>query len=47
MLDIHQLNIFVVAAETLNFTQAAQQLHMTRCGASSKASEDRLSDKGM
>jgi DNA-binding transcriptional LysR family regulator len=30
MLDIHQLNIFVVAAETLNFTQAAQQLHMTQ-----------------
>ena len=30
MLDIHQLNIFVVAAETLNFTQAAQILHMTQ-----------------
>jgi DNA-binding transcriptional LysR family regulator len=30
MLDIHQLNVFVVAAETLNFTQAAQQLHMTQ-----------------
>ncbi len=30
MLDIHQLNIFVVAAETLNFTQAAQLLHMTQ-----------------
>jgi DNA-binding transcriptional LysR family regulator len=30
MLDIHQLNVFVVAAEILNFTQAAQQLHMTQ-----------------
>jgi DNA-binding transcriptional LysR family regulator len=30
MLDIHQLNVFLVAAETLNFTQAAQQLHMTQ-----------------
>jgi len=30
MLDIHQLNVFVVAAETLNFTQTAQQLHMTQ-----------------
>lgn len=30
MLDIHQLNVFVMAAETLNFTQAAQQLHMTQ-----------------
>lgn len=30
MLDIHQLNVFVVAAETLNFTQAAQILHMTQ-----------------
>lgn len=30
MLDIHQLYVFLVAAETLNFTQAAQQLHMTQ-----------------
>jgi DNA-binding transcriptional LysR family regulator len=30
MLDVHQLNVFFVAAETLNFTQAAQQLHMTQ-----------------
>ncbi|MBI5946041.1 MAG: LysR family transcriptional regulator [Chloroflexi bacterium] len=30
MLDVHQLNVFVVAAEALNFTQAAQQLHMTQ-----------------
>jgi len=30
MLDIHQLNVFLIAAETLNFTQAAQRLHMTQ-----------------
>lgn len=30
MLDVHQLNVFVMAAETLNFTQAAQQLHLTQ-----------------
>jgi DNA-binding transcriptional LysR family regulator len=30
MLDIHQLNVFLVAAETLNFTEAAQRLHMTQ-----------------
>lgn len=30
MLDSHQLNVFVVAAETLNFTQAAQRLHMSQ-----------------
>jgi DNA-binding transcriptional LysR family regulator len=30
MLDIHQLNVFLVAAETLNFTQAAKRLHMTQ-----------------
>ena len=30
MLDVHQLNVFLVAAETLSFTQAAQQLHMTQ-----------------
>lgn len=30
MLDTHQLNIFLVAAEELNFTKAAQQLHMSQ-----------------
>lgn len=30
MLDIHQLNIFLTAAETLSFTQAAQKLHLTQ-----------------
>lgn len=30
MLDTHQLNVFLEAAETLNFTQAAQRLHMTQ-----------------
>lgn len=30
MLDAHQLNIFLVAAETLNFTLAAQRLHMSQ-----------------
>jgi DNA-binding transcriptional LysR family regulator len=30
MLDAHQLNIFLIAAETLNFTQAAQRLHMSQ-----------------
>jgi len=30
MLDIHQLNVFLVAAETLNFTQAAHRLRMTQ-----------------
>jgi DNA-binding transcriptional LysR family regulator len=30
MLDIHQLNVFLAAAETLSFTQAAQRLHMTQ-----------------
>ena len=30
MLDVHQLNVFLMAAETLSFTQAAQQLHMTQ-----------------
>ncbi len=30
MLDTHQLNVFLTAAETLNFTQAAGQLHMTQ-----------------
>lgn len=30
MLDAHQLNIFLTAADTLNFTQAAQRLHMSQ-----------------
>jgi DNA-binding transcriptional LysR family regulator len=30
MLDVHQLNVFLVSAETLNFTRAAKQLHMTQ-----------------
>jgi DNA-binding transcriptional LysR family regulator len=30
MLDVHQLNVFLTAAETLSFTQAAQRLHMTQ-----------------
>lgn len=30
MLDAHQLNVFMVAAETLNFTKTAQRLHMTQ-----------------
>lgn len=30
MLDTHQLNVFLVAAETLNFTQAARLLHMSQ-----------------
>ena len=30
MLNAHQLNVFVTAAETLNFTQAASLLQMTQ-----------------
>jgi DNA-binding transcriptional LysR family regulator len=30
MLDSHQLNVFLIAAEMLNFTQAAQRLHMSQ-----------------
>jgi DNA-binding transcriptional LysR family regulator len=30
MLDAHQLNVFLTAAESLNFTQAAQRLHMSQ-----------------
>ena len=30
MLNLHQLNVFLVAAETLNFTHAAQRLQMTQ-----------------
>jgi DNA-binding transcriptional LysR family regulator len=30
MLDTHQLNVFLIASETLNFTQAARLLHMSQ-----------------
>ncbi len=30
MLDAHQLNVFLVAAETLNFTVASRRLHMSQ-----------------
>ncbi|MEJ2748795.1 MAG: LysR family transcriptional regulator [Anaerolineae bacterium] len=30
MLDAHQLNVFLVASETLNFTLAARRLHMSQ-----------------
>lgn len=30
MLDVHQLNVFLAAAETLNFSLAAKRLHMTQ-----------------
>ena len=30
MLDTHRLRVFLVAADTLNFSQAAQRLHMTQ-----------------
>lgn len=30
MLDAHQLNVFLTASETMNFTAAARQLHMTQ-----------------
>lgn len=30
MLDAHQINIFLTAAETLNFTEAAKRLHMSQ-----------------
>ncbi len=30
MLDAHQLNVFLTAAKTMNFTAAARQLHMTQ-----------------
>jgi DNA-binding transcriptional LysR family regulator len=34
MLNIHQLNVFVIAAETLNFTQTAKRLHLTQSSVS-------------
>jgi len=30
MLDVHQLQVFMVAAQTLNFSQAAKKLHMSQ-----------------
>jgi DNA-binding transcriptional LysR family regulator len=30
VLDAHQMNVFLAAAETMNFTAAARQLHMTQ-----------------
>jgi DNA-binding transcriptional LysR family regulator len=30
MLDAHQINVFLVAAETLNFTEAGHRLHLTQ-----------------
>ena len=30
VLDAHQINVFLTAAKTLNFTAAARQLHMTQ-----------------
>ena len=30
MLDTHQLRVFLAAAETLNFSQAAKRLHMSQ-----------------
>jgi DNA-binding transcriptional LysR family regulator len=30
MLDTHRLRVFLVAADTLNFSQAAHRLHMTQ-----------------
>ena len=30
MLDSHQLRVFLAAAETLNFSEAARRLHMSQ-----------------
>jgi len=47
MLDIYQLYVFLVAAETLNFSQAAQKLHITQPSVSQRiqALERDLNDK--
>jgi DNA-binding transcriptional LysR family regulator len=47
MLDIHQLNVFLTAAETLNFTQAARKLHITQPSVSQRiqALERHFNDK--
>jgi DNA-binding transcriptional LysR family regulator len=44
MLNIHQLNVFITAAETLNFTVTAKRLHLTQSSVSQiiKALEDQL-----
>jgi DNA-binding transcriptional LysR family regulator len=44
MLNVHQLNVFTVAAETLNFTQTAKRLHLTQSSVSQhiKALESHL-----
>jgi DNA-binding transcriptional LysR family regulator len=44
MLSVHQLNVFVTAAETRNFTQTAKRLHMTQSSVSQsiKALENQL-----
>ena len=34
MLNIHQLNVFITAAETLNFTVTAKRLHLTQSSVS-------------
>lgn len=34
MLNVHQLNVFVTAAETLNFTATAKRLHLTQSSVS-------------
>ncbi len=39
MLDSHQLNVFLTAAETLNFTQAARELNMTQPSVSQHVQE--------
>jgi len=44
MLNVHQLNVFVTAAETLNFTKTARRLHLTQSSVSQhiKALEGQL-----
>ncbi len=44
MLNVHQLNVFVTAAETLNFTRTARRLHLTQSSVSQhiKALEGQL-----
>jgi DNA-binding transcriptional LysR family regulator len=34
MLNVHQLNVFIIAAETLNFTRTAKKLHLTQSSVS-------------
>jgi DNA-binding transcriptional LysR family regulator len=43
MLDAHQLNVFLVAATSLNFTAAARQLHMSQSSVSQHIRELELS----